>query len=92
MNDDTIESLIILQEECAEVIVEISKCFRFGPDQCMEGTNETNMQKLEKEIGDMMAMVDLLIKFKSGITNAGISKAKKKKIEKLKTWSRLNIK
>jgi len=49
MNDDTKEILTILQEECAEVIVEVSKCFRFGPDQMMEGMNVTNMERLQKK-------------------------------------------
>ena len=48
MNEDTKEILTILQEECAEVIVEVSKCFRFGPDQMMAGVDVTNMQRLKK--------------------------------------------
>ena len=47
MNEDTKEILTILQEECAEVIVEVSKCFRFGPDQIMQGIEESNIQRLQ---------------------------------------------
>jgi NTP pyrophosphatase (non-canonical NTP hydrolase) len=91
MNDDTKEILTILQEECAEVIVEVSKCFRFGPDQMMEGVNVTNMERLQKEIGDLLAMVELITDQNVGITNQGLKKAKKQKFEKLKQWSNLTI-
>ena len=91
MNDDTKEILTILQEECAEVIVEVSKCFRFGPDQMMEGVNVTNMQRLEKELGDLQAMIELLIDNKVGVTTQGLKEAKKAKFQKLKQWSNLTI-
>jgi hypothetical protein len=92
MNETTREILIILQEECAEVIVEISKCFRFGPDQMMEGLDVTNIQRLQKELGDLQAMIELLIKQKVGVTSAGLSEARKAKFEKLKVWSNIPIK
>jgi NTP pyrophosphatase (non-canonical NTP hydrolase) len=91
MNDDTKEILTILQEECAEVIVEVSKCFRFGPDQMMEGMNVTNMERLQKEIGDLQAMIELLIDNKVGVTTQGLKEAKKAKFQKLKQWSNLTI-
>ena len=91
MNDDTKEILTILQEECAEVIVEVSKCFRFGPDQMMEGVNVTNMQRLQKELGDLQAMIELLVDNKVGVTTQGLKEAKKQKFEKLKQWSNLTI-
>lgn len=91
MNEDTREILTILQEECAEVIVEISKCFRFGPDQMLSGQELTNIQRLEKEIGDLQAMVELLVDNKVGITVQGLKSAKKSKFEKLKTWSNIKI-
>jgi NTP pyrophosphatase (non-canonical NTP hydrolase) len=91
MNDDTKEILTILQEECAEVIVEVSKCFRFGPDQMMEGIDVTNMQRLQKELGDLQAMIELLIDNKVGVTMQGLKEAKKAKFEKLKQWSNLKI-
>ena len=91
MNDDTKEILTILQEECAEVIVEVSKCFRFGPDQMMEGLDVTNMQRLQKELGDLQAMIEFLIDNKVGITTQGLKEAKKAKFQKLKQWSNLTI-
>ena len=92
MNETTREILIILQEECAEVIVEISKCFRFGPDQMMEGVDVTNIQQLQKELGDLQAMIELLIKQKVGVTANGLAEARKAKFEKLKVWSNIPIK
>lgn len=91
MNEDTREILTILQEECAEVIVEVSKCFRFGPDQMMQGVDVTNMQRLQKELGDLLAMVELLVDNNVGITEDGLLESKAKKFEKLKQWSNLEI-
>jgi NTP pyrophosphatase (non-canonical NTP hydrolase) len=91
MNDDTREILTILQEECAEVIVEVSKCFRFGPDQMMQGVHVTNMQRLEKELGDLLAMVELITENNVGITTNGLAVAKVQKFKKLKKWSNLTI-
>lgn len=91
MNEQTKEILTILQEECAEVIVEVSKCFRFGPDQMMEGTEVTNIQRLEKELGDLQAMVQLLVKQKVGVSQDGINTAKNKKFEKLKIYSNIKL-
>jgi len=91
MDDDTKEILRILQEECAEVIVAISKCHRFGPDQCKPGFDQTNIKHLEEELGDVQAMVELLVKKRVGVTNNGISDAKKLKFEKLKKYSTINL-
>ena len=91
MNEETREILLILQEECAEVTQAISKCFRFGPDQMKPGKEFTNINMLEEEIGDLFAMVELLVDCKVGITDQGIFEAKMKKFEKLKQWSNLEI-
>lgn len=91
MNEETKEILLILQEECAEVSQAISKCFRFGPDQCKPDSDQTNIQALENELGDLQAMIELLVKNKAGITSNGIADAKKRKFEKLKRWSNLKI-
>lgn len=91
MNENTKEILLILQEECAEVIVEICKIMRFGPDQCKPDSDETNISALQKELGDVQAMIELLVKARAGVTNNGISDAKKLKFEKLKKWSNIVI-
>ena len=91
MNEDTKEILTILQEECAEVIVEVSKCFRFGPDQMMQGVNVSNIQRLEKELGDLLAMVELLVDKDIGVSTDGLEIARTAKFEKLKQWSNIVI-
>ena len=91
MNDETKEILMILQEECAEVTQSVSKCFRFGPDQMKPGKDFTNLNMLEEEIGDLLAMVELLTDLNIGVTTAGIQQAKRNKFDKLKRWSNLTI-
>ena len=91
MNDETKEILLILSEECAEVTQAVSKCFRFGPDQMKPGKDFTNLNMLEEEIGDLLAMVELLTDLNIGVTTAGIQQAKRNKFDKLKRWSNLTI-
>lgn len=91
MNEDTREVLLILQEECAEVTQAVSKCFRFGPDQMKPGKERTNINMLEEEIGDLLAMVELLTDLDVGVTVEGLAQAKRNKFEKLKIWSDLKI-
>lgn len=82
------EALVILQEECAEVIVEASKIRRFGMDNTnindVDGL--TNRDKLEKEIGDVMAMVDILLD-QGVISKMGLAISIEEKKNKLKQWS-----
>lgn len=91
MNDETREILLILQEEAIEVAKEVSKIMRFGPDQCKPNSDETNIQSLQAELGDLAAMVELLTDANIGVTNEGMISAKQKKFEKLKRWSNIRI-
>lgn len=91
MNEETREILVILGEEASEVSKEIFKIMRFGPDQCKPNSEETNIQALEKEIGDLMAMIELIMEQNVGITHQGLQDAKKAKFEKLKQWSNISI-
>jgi NTP pyrophosphatase (non-canonical NTP hydrolase) len=88
MNKKLDEVMNILSEECAEVIQAISKCNRFGLDNFKPGKPLTNAQHLEGEIGDLLAMVDLL-KSMSVVTEEGLNIAKQAKVEKLKKWSNI---
>ena len=88
MKEQLREILLITQEECAEVTQAVSKCFRFGLDNFKPGKPLTNAEHLEGEIGDLLAMIDLL-KFYNVISDEGLNKAKKAKIEKLKIWSNI---
>jgi NTP pyrophosphatase (non-canonical NTP hydrolase) len=86
MKPQTQETLDILQEECAEVIVEVSKCRRFGVNSVHYKTNLPHSTMLENEIGDVLAMVDLLVE-QGIISSANLELAKHRKKEKLKQWS-----
>jgi NTP pyrophosphatase (non-canonical NTP hydrolase) len=86
MNKKINEILLITQEECAEVTQAISKVFRFGMDDLHKG--ETNRERLEEEVGDLMCMIDLLIE--SGIVSeSAVMDAKDEKRMKLKKWSNI---
>ena len=81
MREDTKEALIILAEECAEVVQECTKLLRFG-------LNVDDVQNLNKEIGDVLALVEYL-------NNQGLidlfllEESIENKKEKLKVWSSL---
>jgi NTP pyrophosphatase (non-canonical NTP hydrolase) len=49
----------VLQEECAEVIQAVSKINRFGLNSEWEGV--TNKQSLITEIGDVLALIHVLV-------------------------------
>ena len=82
------EALGILQEECAEVIVEVSKCRRFGLDSKHYKTGLSHVDMLELEIGDVLAMIDILIE-QGIVSTACIENARLVKKEKLKKWSKI---
>jgi len=86
MNEQTKEVMDILQEECAEVIQAVSKISRFGIDNVKPGKPKTNREHLEEELGDMLAMIDILI-VKGIVSSDNLEIAKLAKIEKLKKWS-----
>lgn len=88
MNKQHREILSITQEECAEVIQAISKIFRFGLDTEWKG--ETNREHLEEEIGDLQAMIHLLIENKIVDSDKVENAAIKKKI-KLLNWSSISF-
>lgn len=84
----TQEALDILQEECAEVIVEVSKCRRFGIDSIHHKTNIIHKEMLEQEIGDVLALVNILVE-QGLLDQSKLDAAISNKIEKLKSWSSL---
>jgi NTP pyrophosphatase (non-canonical NTP hydrolase) len=88
MNTKEREVMNILSEECAEVIQAVSKCHRFGLNNFKPGKPKTNCEHLEEEIGDLLAMVDILVDI--GVVNqVSLEVAKIAKIEKLKKWSNI---
>jgi hypothetical protein len=90
MNVKEKEVLDILQEECAEVIQAVSKIRRFGADNVKPGKPKTNREHLEEELGDMMAMIDIMLELDI-VDMDNLEIAKRAKIEKLKKWSNIYI-
>lgn len=88
MNDKSNEVMDILQEECAEVIQAVSKVRRFGIDNVKPGKPKTNREHLEEELGDLLAMIDIL-KEMGVVSETSMAVAKQAKIEKLKKWSKI---
>ena len=82
------EILLIAQEECAEVIQAISKCFRFGLDNVKPGKPHTNREHLEEELGDLIAMLNIMCE--QGMVNYdAVEEAARQKVQKLKQWSNI---
>lgn len=80
MNKKQNEILLILQEECAEVIQAISKVKRFGL--------ENNIEQLEQEVADVLCMINLA--YTHGIIDSNEQRVKNRitvKEERLKKFS-----
>ena len=88
MDNISRETLLITQEECAEVTQAISKVFRFGMDAQYPAGAPTNKQRLEEELGDLQAMI-LILSQKGIINMKAIELAAEAKVEKLKKWSNI---
>jgi hypothetical protein len=90
MNSKTEEALGILQEECAEVIVEVSKVRRFGLDTAhyKSDMQHTHRAMLEMEIGDILALVDILLE-QGILEQSRLDTYKQNKKDKLKIWSKI---
>ena len=85
LTDKQIEMMDILQEECAEVIQAVSKIRRFGLKD-KYGNKDNNHDILIQEIGDVVAMIKVLLD--SGLfTEDDIVKATELKLKKLEKWS-----
>ena len=82
---DTKIVMAVLQEECAEVIQAISKINRFGMESELQGV--TNKQALIQEIGDVLAMVNVLLEDTDiNIDIKDVEIAIEKKLNKLKVF------
>jgi NTP pyrophosphatase (non-canonical NTP hydrolase) len=87
MTDNQLKEIMgILQEECAEVVQAVSKVNRFGLDNYKPGETKTNRQHLEEELGDLVAMINIMVD--AGLVNEhSIEAAAYAKVEKLNKWS-----
>lgn len=81
------EVMDILQEECAEVIQAVSKIRRFGfESRWPEETSSSTKEQLETELGDLLAMIDIMVE-QCIVSDNNINCARAAKKEKLKIWS-----
>ncbi len=87
MNDKQREILVITQEECAEVVQEISKIFRFGINENHKD-GMTHQEKLETEVGDLLCMISLMTEH-GLIRSSEVTQSIKNKQIKLKQWSKI---
>jgi|APSaa5957512493_1039668.scaffolds.fasta_scaffold61350_2 NTP pyrophosphatase (non-canonical NTP hydrolase) len=76
------ETLVILSEECAEVIQAASKIQRFG-------INDKSRDNLEQELGDMLAMI-FILDYNGEIDTDKVYKNISKKLRKLKKYSSIH--
>jgi hypothetical protein len=82
---DEKKNLIILMEECAEVIQVCSKILRFGIDDINHELQITNRTHLEVELGDVQAMIGILVENKT-VSPMELAKNELKKLKKLENW------
>ena len=87
-HDQMMEALGILQEECAETVVVVSKIRRFGLDTEYQRGEGTKRTALTKECGDILAMIGILVK-QGVLEQDALHQAALEKIEKLKKYSTL---
>jgi hypothetical protein len=87
MNKETEETLVILQEECAEVIQSVSKILRFGFDSRYPTEDSASTKEcLTMEVGQVLCMINLLID-QNVIDEESMIAAMNYKQVKLKEWS-----
>lgn len=89
LDDITRKILIKTQEECGEIVQIISKILLFGLDSWHpDDPTKSNAQLLQQELGDVLAMIDLIVASGIGTTHDGLSLAKGSKFIKLARYHR----
>ncbi len=78
---DAQELFTVTGEECAELIVAMSKISRFGYDR-------DKTDNLRQELGDIFAMIELFVEHQL-ITEEQLVEAAANKLRKLQTYSNL---
>lgn len=87
--------LTILAEECNEVAVRASKALRFGVDEVEPGQPLTNAERINAEVIDLMAALEMLndanmlpaLSPRGMIPYQHLTAAKKAKVEKFLIYS-----
>lgn len=87
-HDQMMEALGILQEECSETSVVVSKIRRFGIDTEYINGQGTKRAHLTQELGDILALIGVLVK-QGVVDQEELHTAVESKIEKLKKYSTL---
>lgn len=82
------EALVILQEECGEVVQVVAKCHRFGLDGVNPVDGSTNRDRLSAEIGDLVCMIEILQEL-GVLDQQEIQNRATMKRHKLERWSTL---
>jgi NTP pyrophosphatase (non-canonical NTP hydrolase) len=89
------ERLAILSEECGEVVQIIGKIMRHGFESSHPDGGPTNRELLEKEIGDIEAAVQCLLKPLNGdkhdVRGENISKFARQKLKKISLYLHHNL-
>ncbi len=82
--------LVILSEECSEVIKNVSKALRFGLRDGYPGSSKTNADNISSEITDVLAVVVMLVNegYIEEPNRDGVLLKKTKKIEKYLLYSK----
>ena len=87
IEDKIKETLVITQEECAEVIQSVSKILRFGFDSSYPFEDSaTTRECLEMEVGQLLCMIDILME-QGVLDTSNVEQSKQHKRLKLKEWS-----
>lgn len=87
LNEYQDELLTILIEECGEAIQEACKINRFGINAKSHHVAGANHKAcLIQEIGDIIAVVELIIDSDMGITQDDLDAAKERKLKKIGKW------
>ncbi len=74
-----------LAEEAAEVIQIKSKIVRFGLADLWPERGKTNQQALGEEVGNMLAIIDLLME-QGVIVALDVRRGKENKLRRMKRW------
>lgn len=82
-----IKNLILLSEECSEVIKAVSKVLRFGLLDVYKET--TNKQNLEEEIGHAMCLINVL-RERGIIDYDKVIEHEENKLAKIRKWYNYN--
>ena len=85
ISNGTDEALVILAEECGEVIQAVAKINRWGPDSWYNSVS--NLEQLATELGDVLAMIDIAVD-QLGIDPKVVQEAATRKKSKLMKYSR----